>query len=114
MHVEVHEIPGNREPDQAQAGQRECHIVHFRQVPPVGRLPTPECVHTGEDGAKRAQHTQDSKTDDPGRKGIQNAMLFALRKKSQPASEETDEEDAHQAHTKPQFPLRGRRSSGRP
>src|ERR1035437_2725283 len=106
MDVEVHKIPGDREPDQAQAGKRQCRIVQLGPDPTVGRAPASKCVHAGQDGATGAQQTEDAKTDDPGSKGINRAGIrHGLCQNRQPPSEETDEEDADEPHTKPQLAL---------
>jgi len=56
--VEVHKIPSDREPDQAQAGKRQSRIVQFGPDPPVGHAPASKCAHAGQDRATRAQHTR--------------------------------------------------------
>ena len=104
--VEVHEIPGDREPDQAEAGKRQRRLVQFGPDPPVRRAPASKCVHADEDVPRTQNNPEDSKTDDPGRKGINRARrLRGLCQNRQPAPEKADKEDADQPHTKPQLAL---------
>src|ERR1700693_2613640 len=100
MDVEVHQIPVEREPDQAEACDGKRHIVELGPNPAAGLANATERIETNENGADGANDAENSEDYDPRRKPVDSIWIVGQGEQGHPANEENDKENTNEANNK--------------
>ena len=94
---EAQELPSEKEPDKADASQREGNVVQPGPDPAAGGAPTANGVEHHENCADDADDAQKAEEDDPGRERVESGDAVGERNGDNPADGHDEEQDANQA-----------------
>ena len=78
MNVEIHQVPGESEPDQRDTRKGDRDILEFGPEPKTRLAQTSHRVQAGQNRSQEANHAENSKNDDPRRKAIDAVGVIGI------------------------------------
>jgi len=101
VNIEVHQVPGKGEPNQAEARKRNNEVVQLRPDPAARIAQAANRVQQDENGANRANDAQESKRNNPGGEAVDAVWIVNEGQHGEPSDIDQEQENANDADQQP-------------